>query len=74
MLTNIKIWVESTVAYPIGNGFKCPRVVPKEGVCTCVLSPVLCGAFMAALTCEEPNTTCSAHLKPLRAKMFSQGF
>ena len=29
---------------------------------------------MAALTCNEPDTQCSPHLKSLRKKIFSQGF
>ena len=75
MLLNIKLWVESTVAFPVWNGVECPRVVPKEGLKQgCVLSPVLCVAFMAALTCNEPDTQCSPHLKSLRKKIFSQGF
>ena len=75
MLLNIKLWVESTVAFPVWNGVECPRVVPKEGLKQgCVLSPVLCVAFMAALTCNEPDTQCSLHLKPLRKRIFSQGF
>ena len=75
MLLNIKLWVESTVAFPVWNGVECPRVVPKEGLKQgCVLSPVLCVAFMAALTCNEPDTQCSPHLKPLRKRIFSQGF
>ena len=74
MLLNIKLWVESTVAFPVWNGVECPRVVPKEGLKQgCVLSPVLCVAFMAALTCNGPDTQCSPHLKPVRKKIFSQG-
>ena len=75
MLSNIKLWVESTVAFPVWNGVECPKVVPREGLKqTRVLSPVLCVAFMAALTNGVPNTKCSPHLEPLKAKMFSQGF
>ena len=75
MILNIKLWVESTVAYPVWNGVECPRVVPKEGLKQgCVLSPVLCVAFMAALTCDPPDTQCSPHLQQLRRKVFSQGF
>ena len=72
MLLNIKLWVESTVAFPVWNGVECPRVVPKEGLKQgCVLSPILCVAFMAALTCNEPDTQCSPHLRSLRKKIFS---
>ena len=39
-----------------------------------MLSPVLCVAFMAALTCNEQGTQCSPHPKPLRKRIFSQGF
>jgi hypothetical protein len=75
MLLNIKLWVESTVAFPVWNGVECPKVVPREGLKQgCVLSPVLCVAFMAALTCSVPNTHCSPHLEPLKKKIFSQGF
>ena len=60
MLLNIKLWVESTVAFPVWNGVECPKVVPREGLKQgCVLSPALCVAFMAALTCNVPNTHCS---------------
>ena len=31
MLLNIKLWIESTVAFPVWNGVECPRVVSKEG-------------------------------------------
>ena len=72
MLLNIKLWIESTVASPVWNEFECPRVVPKEGLKQgCVLSPVLCVAFMAALTCNEPDTQCSPHLKPLRKRVLT---
>ena len=75
MLTNIKLWVESTVAFPVWNGVHCPAVTPKEGLKQgCVLSPILCVAFMAALTCKEPDTQCAPHLRNLRKKIFSQGF
>ena len=57
MLLNIKLWVEGTVAYPVWNGVECPRVVPKEDPKQgCVLSPVLCVAFVAALTCDQSDT------------------
>ena len=72
MLLNIKLWVESTVAFPVWNGVRCPKVVPREGLKQgCVVSLVLCVAFMAALTCSVPNTHCSPHLEPLKKKTFS---
>ena len=75
MLLNIKLWVERTVAFPVGNGVECPKVVPREGLKQgCVLTPVLCGAFMAVLTCNVPNAHCSFRLEPLKKKVFSQGF
>lgn len=74
MLQNIRLWVESTVAFPVWNGVECPRVTPKEGLKQgCVLSPILCVAFMATLTCPEPDTPCHPHLRSLRKKLFSQG-
>ena len=74
MLLNIKLWVESIVAFPVWNGVECPKVVPREVLKqVCVFSPVLCVASMAALTCGVPNTQCP-HLEPLKKKIFSQSF
>ena len=59
MLLNIKLWIESTVASPVWNGVECPKGMPGEGLKQgCVMSPVLCVAFMVTLTCSVPNTHC----------------
>ena len=59
MLNNIATWIEGTVAIPEWNGVTGERVTPREGLKQgCVLSPILCIAFMNAFVAKEPQGRC----------------